>query len=181
MDNPNRRGSRRRQGMTQRTFTVDLPASGEQTTVELDAVGESPTDPSCLRVKHAEATVEVQTDRDRFFDVFTRFAQYDQWAPEVQGSAHWLTIRDGGVGSKFIAYDKPGKTHLAHYGEVMEVDRPARFVWRAPFSEWQRAYVGTVFECEQTNQGTTAVTETFYFDVSEDHLCSCWEMSLLAW
>ena len=36
----------------------------------------------------------------------------------MQGSAHWLTIEEDGPGSKFIAYDKPGTTHLAHYGEL---------------------------------------------------------------
>lgn len=50
---------------------------------EFDVVGESPVDPSFLRIEHATATIEIQTDPEPFFDAFTRFAQYDRWAPDV--------------------------------------------------------------------------------------------------
>lgn len=156
--------------MTRRKLTVDHPGGSEQITTEFDVLGESPADASFLRIEHATASVEIQVEPEAFFDAFTRFAQYDRWAPEIQGSAHWLTIKEGGPGSKFIAYDKPGTTHLAHYGEVIDVDRPHRFEWRAPFSEWQRAYLGTRLEIEETDQGTATVTETLYFDVRGEHL-----------
>lgn len=49
------------------------------------------------------------------------------------------------------------------------MDRLYRFEWRAPFSEWQRAYLGTELEIEETDQGTTTVAGTLYFDAKEEH------------
>ncbi|WP_458186556.1 SRPBCC family protein [Haladaptatus sp. NG-WS-4] len=156
--------------MTHRKLTIDHSIGDNQMMTEFDVIGESPVDSSFLRIKHAQATVTIQAEAEAFFDTFTRFTQYDRWAPDLQGSAHWLTVREGGPGSQFIAYDKPGTTHLAHYGKVIDLEQPTRFEWRAPFSEWQRAYIGTVLECEQTDQGSTTVTEMLYFDVEEEHL-----------
>lgn len=103
--------------MTYRKVTVDLPVGDNQTTTEFDVIGESPVDSSFLRIKHAEASVEIQADAEAFFDAFTRFAQYDQWTPAIQGSAHWLTVREGDSGARFIAYDK--------------LDHPFRALWRS--------------------------------------------------
>ncbi|MFC7139940.1 SRPBCC family protein [Halosimplex aquaticum] len=155
--------------MVDHELTVDLPSGDEQTTATVDVTGPSPVDSEMLRVEYARATVSVDADAETFFEAFSRFVRYDEWAPDVQGSAHWLTIRDGGPGSRFVAYDKPGRTHLAHFGEVVDVDRPTHFAWRAPFSEWQRAFVGTTLDIEPAEGGAT-VTETLYFDVREEHL-----------
>lgn len=130
----------------------------------------SPDDPSMLRVEHATATVELTTSPDVFFNAFSRWAGYEYWAPEVQGAGHWLVRRDGGRGSQFMLYDKPGVRHLVHFGVVTELDRSRRFAWRAPFNEWKRAYVGTVLEVAPKSGGGTKVTETFFFDAREEHL-----------
>jgi hypothetical protein len=143
------------------------PAAG----LELARItGPSPDDPQMLRIEHARVTVELPVTAEAFFNAYSRWAGYEYWAPQVQGAGHWLLIRQGGVGSRFILYDKPGMRHLAHYGVVTELERERRFAWRAPFSEWNRAYVGTVLEVEPTSRNGVRVTETLYFDAREDHL-----------
>jgi uncharacterized protein YndB with AHSA1/START domain len=130
----------------------------------------SPQDPTMCRVNHAEATVEVSIPPEQFFNAFSRWAGYEQWAPGLQGYGHWLVIRQGGLGSRFILYDKPGPRHLVHIGEITELDRNRRLAWRAPFCEWQRAYMGSVLDITPTSSGGTRATETLYFDAREDHL-----------
>lgn len=136
----------------------------------LDIAGVSPQDASMLRVKHAQASIEIKTSAATYFNAFSRWAGYEYWAPEVQGAGHWLLVKEGGPGSKFILYDKPGPRHLAQFGVVTELDRNRRFAWRAPFSEWNRAYTGTILEIEPISNGGAKVTESLYFDVREDHL-----------
>lgn len=132
--------------------------------------GASPDDPQMVRVEHARVTVELPIPTATFFNAYSGWAGYEYWAPEVQGAGHWLLIQDGGTGSRFILYDKPGLRHLAHFGVVTDLERERRFAWRAPFSEWNRAYIGTILEVAPTTNGGVRVTETLYFDVREDHL-----------
>ncbi len=136
----------------------------------VSVVGPSPQDPEMLRVEHAQVSVDLGTPPEAFFNAFSRWAGYERWAPEVQGAGHWLLVREAGPGSQFILYDKPGMRHLAHFGEVTELEPGHRFAWRAPFSEWNRAFIGTILEVAPTSSGGTRVTETLYFDVREDHL-----------
>lgn len=122
-----------------------------------------------LRIQHACATVDVPTPPEAFFNAYSRWAQYEQWAPGLQGPAHWLHIRQGGLGSQFVLYDKPGPRHLVHFGTVTEFDPYRRFAWRAPFGEWSRIFVGTVLDVVPTTSGSR-VTETLFVDAGEDHL-----------
>ncbi|MFZ5827815.1 MAG: SRPBCC domain-containing protein [Bacillota bacterium] len=136
----------------------------------LERIGHSPQDPAMIRVKVARTTVTTQTPPDLFYAAFCRWARYEEWAPGLQGPSHWLVVHQGGPGSSFILYDKPGPRHLAHFGVVTEVDRGRRFAWRAPFSEWQRVFIGTILELSPTSTGGSQVTETLYIDLREEHL-----------
>jgi uncharacterized protein YndB with AHSA1/START domain len=139
-----------------------------------------PINPSTIRVPFAQVTIEIKTSPETFFAAFSSWAGYESWAPEVQGPGHWLLIKAGGPGSKFILYDKPGKHHLAHFGVVTELDRARRFSWRAPFSEWNRAYIGTTLEVNPKTGGGSRVTETLFFDLREDLLPVLAGFSLLS-
>lgn len=123
-----------------------------------------------LRIQHAAATHRFRQGPEIVFNAFAGWAQYDRWAPAVQGAAHWLVLRRGGVGSRFILYDKPGPRHLSHFGEVTCAEPGRQFAWRAPFSEWPRVFVGTALELERGSNGDTIAHERLYFDVREDHL-----------
>lgn len=123
-----------------------------------------------VRIEHARASVEVTTPPEPFFNAFSRWSHYEQWLPGRQGYGHWLVIRKDGPGSRFILYDKPAGHHLIHFGEVTEIDPNRRFAWRAPFNEWNRAYLGSILEITPTSQGGSRVTETLFFDAREDHL-----------
>jgi hypothetical protein len=129
----------------------------------------SPDIPGFIRIHHAAAGYNFSQSPDCVFNVLSRWARYEVWSPDKQGPAHWLVIQSGGTGSRFILYDKPGNRHLAHFGVVTTLDRNRRFEWRAPFSEWQRAYIGAVVEFKPTSTGGTQ-QETIYFEVREDHL-----------
>ncbi len=130
----------------------------------------SPDDADFCRVNHASAARVFVQPPEQVFNAFTRWARYKEWSPDTQGPAHWLTIRAGGPGSSFILYDKPGARHLAQFGVVTALERNRRFTWRAPFAEWQRAFVGAVVEFAPTSSGGTRVQETLYFEAREDHL-----------
>jgi uncharacterized protein YndB with AHSA1/START domain len=133
-------------------------------------MGASPQDPGMLRIQHARVSLEFNTPPDLFFNAYSRWAGYEYWAPDFQGASHWLVIRQGGTGSQFVLYDKPGGRNLVQFGTVTEVDRNRRFAWRAPFSEWSRAFIRTILEIEPTSSGGSRVTETLYVDAREDHL-----------
>lgn len=123
-----------------------------------------------VRRHHASATVEVPVPPEVFFAAFAGWFRYDEWAPDWQSAAHWLVVHDGGLGSRFMCYDKPKGRHLVHVGEVTAVDPGRRFAWRAPFCEWARADVGSELELSPIAGGGTRATETFFFDASEEHL-----------
>ena len=129
----------------------------------------SPDAHGLVKVYHATATRTFTQPPTAVFNVYTRWAQYENWSPKTQGPAHWLVIHKDGLGSRFVLYDKPGKRHLVHFGEVTALDRPRYFAWRAPFSEWQRAYVSAEVEFSPTVSGGTTVQETIYFEAREDH------------
>lgn len=149
----------------------DLAASDTVTGLgAIQITGISPQDPGMLRIQHAQVRLEFDTPSERFFNAYSHWAGYEYWAPGIQGAGHWLVIRKGGPGSQFVLYDKPGPRHLAHFGTVTEVDRNRRFAWRAPFSEWSRAFIGTILEIEPTSSGGCRVTETLYLDARQDHL-----------
>lgn len=122
------------------------------------------------RVEHAAATHRFRQPPEVVFNAFAGWAQYDRWAPAVQGAAHWLVLRRGGVGSRFALYDKPGPRHLVHFGEVTCAEPGRRFAWRAPFSEWPRVFVGTALELERAPDGGTTASERLFFEAREDHL-----------
>lgn len=130
----------------------------------------SPTSPDMVRVVHAKCTIDIESEPESFFTAFTQFDRYEKWAPSVQGSGHWLKISEGGVGSQFLLYDKPDLVHLAHFGTIETYEPLQQFSWRAPFSEWQRAFIGTRLEVTPTESGGTRATETLFFDVREEHL-----------
>lgn len=132
--------------------------------------GPSPDDPQLVRIEQARVTVEVATPAEAFFNAYSRCAGCEYWAPQVWGAGHWLLIREGGTGSRLTIYDKPGMRPLTHYGVVTERVRNRRFAWRAPFSQWSRAFIGAILEIEPTSSSGVRVTETLYFDVREDHL-----------
>ena len=121
------------------------------------------------RIVHAKVTVPLNSDSSEFFAAYATHDRYETWAPNVQGSAHWLTVRSDGVGSQFIRYDKPGMTHLAHFGTVTAFEAGHHFEWQAPFSEWQRATIGFRLEIDDTGAELTA-TETCYFEVQSAHV-----------
>ncbi len=87
----------------------------------------------------------------------------------MQGAAHWLVVHRGGPGSRFVLYDKPGLRHLVHFGTVTSFEPGRYFAWRAPFSEWPRAEVGSALEVAPLSSGRSRVTETFFFEAREDH------------
>jgi uncharacterized protein YndB with AHSA1/START domain len=130
----------------------------------------SPDSPDMVRVVHAECSVTLESERESFFSAFTQFDRYEDWAPDVQGSAHWLSITAGAIGSRFICYDKPGTVHFAHFGTVEAYEPNKRFSWRAPFGEWQRAFIGSTLELSTEEGGHASVTERIFFDVHEEHL-----------
>lgn len=55
-----------------------------------------------LRIQHARVRLEFDTPPERFFNAYTRWAGYEYWAPAIQGAGHWLVIRKGGPGSRFV-------------------------------------------------------------------------------
>jgi uncharacterized protein YndB with AHSA1/START domain len=130
----------------------------------------SSSDPGLVRVVHAVAHREVAAAPEAVFDALARRARYEDWCRELQGPAHWLVEREGGVGSRFVAYDKAGGRHLTHFGVVTSYDRPRVFEWRAPFSEWQRADIGTHVELTPTKDGGTRLIETLFFETRAEHL-----------
>jgi len=119
------------------------------------------------RAVHAEFTTDVPRPVEEVFDAFTGFARYDLWAPDVQGACHWLYLKEGGPGSRFLAYDKPGRRHLTHEGVVTELERPRRFAWTAPFGEWPRAIVGGEVDFKPTARGTR-IRERVTFSCAPD-------------
>lgn len=123
--------------------------------------------PQHARIEHATVATMIQQAQDVVFDTFSRFARYELWEPAVQGGCQWLLVRAGGVGSRFLAYDKPGRRHLTHEGTVTECERATRFAWTAPFSEWPRALVGSEIEFEATAHGTR-VRETVVFSCAPE-------------
>lgn len=127
-------------------------------------------DPRMSRIEYVQVTVELPVPVKAFFNGYIRWVGHEYWAPRVQGAGHWLLIRKDGADSRFTLYDKPGMRPLNHYGVVTELERGRRFAWRAPLSEWNQAYVGTILEIEPTSSNGVHVTETLYFDVREDHL-----------
>jgi uncharacterized protein YndB with AHSA1/START domain len=146
-------------------------ASGAEAATSLDErTTRSPDTEDRLRIEHASVDVELPVSREAFFDAYSGLLRYDEWAPEVQGAGHWLVVREGGPGSRFVVYDKPGERHLVHFGVVTRCDRPRRFAWSAPFSEWPRATLGTVLELEATQAGGIRARETLFFEAREDHL-----------
>lgn len=122
------------------------------------------------RVHHASATHTFAHPPEVVFNAFARFARYEAWAPALQGPAHWLAVRAGGVGSQFVLYDKPGPRHLAHFGVVTACERGRHFAWQAPFSDWPRMDVGTFVELTPSADGGTRLRETLFFEAREDHL-----------
>jgi uncharacterized protein YndB with AHSA1/START domain len=120
-----------------------------------------------IRLEHVTITTAIAHAPEIVFDAFSSFARYDLWAPEVQGACHWLLIQAGGVGSRFLAYDKPGRRHLTHEGVVTELERPRRVAWNAPFGEWPRAHIGSEVDFQATAHGTR-VQETVVFWCAED-------------
>ena len=69
------------------------------------------------RIEHVTITTEIAHGPEIVFDAFSGFARYDLWAPEVQGASHWRFVQAGGVGSRFLAYDKPEPRHLTSSGQ----------------------------------------------------------------
>lgn len=122
------------------------------------------------RIEHVTLTTEIAHPIELVFDAFSGFARYDLWAPEVQGASHWLFVQEGGVGSRFLAYDKPGRRHLTHEGLVTELERPRRFAWTAPFGEWPRARLGAEIDFEATARGTR-IRETMVLSCAHDDRC----------
>lgn len=88
----------------------------------------------------------------------------------MQGASHWLFVQTGGVGSRFLAYDKPGRRHLTQEGLVTEFERPRRFAWTASFGEWPRALMGGEVDFQATSHGTR-VRETVVFSRAPDDRC----------
>ena len=130
----------------------------------------SPDAAGLVRLHHAAATHEFAQPPEVVFNAFSRWAGYENWAPDVQGAAHWLVVHKGGPGSRFVLYDKPSARHLVHFGTVTGLERDRYFAWRAPFSEWQRAGIGTEIELTPTTGGGTKVRESLFFEAREDHL-----------
>lgn len=130
----------------------------------------SPDAPGLFRLHHASATCTFAQSPSVVFNVLSRWAGYEYWSPEMQGPAHWLVVHKGGPGSRFVLYDKPGPRHLVHFGIVTQLERDRFLAWRAPFSEWQRANIGTLIELTPASSGGTYVHETLYFEAREDHL-----------
>jgi len=130
----------------------------------------APDAPGLLRLHHAAATQVFAQPPEVVFNALSRWAGYEHWAPAFQGPAHWLVVHQGGPGSRFVLYDKPGPRHLVHFGTVTGLERNRYFAWQAPFSEWQRASIGTEIELTPTTTGGTKVRESLYFEAREDHL-----------
>ncbi len=123
-----------------------------------------------VRIYHAEAEQVFSRPPNEVFNAFSGWKRYQAWAPEVQGPGHWLLLRKGGVGSQFALYDKPDRVHLTHIGEVMECEPGRYFRWRAPFSEWKRAWIGSEVEFRPTRSGGTQVRERIYFEARPDQM-----------
>jgi uncharacterized protein YndB with AHSA1/START domain len=120
-----------------------------------------------LRIDHAAGRATFGQPPAVVFDAFTQWTGYERWAPDLQTSAHWLSVQAGGPGSRFVLYDKPGPRHLAHFGVVTDLDSPRSFSWRAPFSEWPRAFMGSSLELTLTEHGGTEGTEHVFFEARE--------------
>ncbi len=120
------------------------------------------------RVIHANVNVEIRSDPEQFFNAFCGWKNYNQWS-QYNGYSHWLKIEKNGEGSQFILYDKPSNRHFVHYGKVVEVKRGKKFVWRAPFSEWPRALIGTILEIK-TKDNKTIAEETLFFDIEPEDI-----------
>lgn len=146
-------------------MTQYTPTSSDQGKEDPDGIDAAE---EIRRVDHARVSVPIDSDPEAFFAAYASLDRYEEWAPDVQGSAHWLTVRPDVVGSRFVRYDKPGMTHLAHFGTVTAFDPERRYEWRAPFSEWQRATIGFSLDVDGEGPETT-VTETCFFEVIEDH------------
>ena len=76
-----------------------------------------------MRILYADGELDLRGPPSVIFNAFTRFARYRDWTPMIHVDQQWLTVRQGGVGSQFLLWEKPGDRHVQHYGVVTELER----------------------------------------------------------
>jgi hypothetical protein len=104
------------------------------------------------------------------FNAFTRFARYLDWTRDIHVAAEWLDVRAGGVGSRFLLWEKPGSRQVMHQAVVTELDRNRRFTWRAPFAEWGKVFIGTSLTVSARPDGGTHAYHVLYTDLPREYL-----------
>lgn len=88
----------------------------------------------------------------------------------IHVGCEWLDVRAGGVGSKFLLWEKPGNRQVMHYAAVTEMERNRKFTWRAPFAEWSKVFIGTSMQASPRPDGGTHVYHILYVDLPAEYL-----------
>ncbi len=88
-----------------------------------------------VRMLFADGEVDFPASEEVVFNVFSRFSRYADWTRTVHVGAEWHLVREGGLGSRFLIWEKPGDRHVMHYATVTDFERNKHFAWRAPFAE----------------------------------------------
>jgi uncharacterized protein YndB with AHSA1/START domain len=123
-----------------------------------------------VRVLFADGEIDFSAPPEIVFNAFTRFARYADWTRRIHVGVEWLDIRAGGVGSKFLLWEKPGDRQVMHQAVVTECDPPRRFTWRAPFAEWGKVFLGTSMMLEPAAGGGSHAYHVLYVDLPEEYL-----------
>lgn len=122
-----------------------------------------------VRILYADGELDLRGPPSVIFNAFTSFARYRDWSTMIHVDQQWLSLRAGGVGSKFLLWVKPGDRHVQHYGVVTKFERDRRFTWRSPFAEWGKVFLGTSMRMEPRSPGRALVYHVLYVDMPEEY------------
>lgn len=123
-----------------------------------------------VRILYADGEVDFPAPPDVVFNTLTRWARYADWTRTIHVGAEWHVIRQGGLGSRFLLWEKPGDRHVMHYGTMTEFKRNQRFAWRAPFSEWNKVWIGTDMQLTRRPDGDSHAYHVLTVDMPREYL-----------
>ncbi len=123
-----------------------------------------------MRVLYSDGELDFDAPPQVVFNAFSRFSRYADWTRMIHVGCEWLDVRAGGVGSKFLLWEKPGKRQVMHYAAVTELERNKKFTWRAPFAEWGKVFIGTSMQIIPKSDSGTHVYHILYVDLPAEYL-----------
>lgn len=123
-----------------------------------------------IRLLYADGEVDFAAPEETVFNVFSQFARYADWTRTIHVGAEWHHVQQGGLGSRFLIWEKPGDRHVMHYAAVTEFERNRHFVWRAPFSEWSKVFIGTSLTLSPRPGGGSHGYHVIWVDLPREYL-----------